>query len=192
MEMILEYDGIFRKVSDFIAQKNTRDGRKADLPKLEESHSKILFASWDSHLKEAEKKTTDLMVTENNVIENINGNLHSSNLVAESILGFLPNAKQLEQQWKQGKTEKEEAIRKTTRLNSQAHWQHSVKPNSQWMTQWCLTTSTKKMVATLTNVVFVGRLKAEAGQPTQLKPMMDIFDLKYQMQDSQSPCLFPF
>jgi len=42
--MQLEYDEIFKKVSDFIAWKNKEEGRKADLPKLEESHKEILFA----------------------------------------------------------------------------------------------------------------------------------------------------
>ena len=39
------------------------------------------------------------MVVANSVIENINENLHSANLVKVSIQSFLPNAKQLEQQW---------------------------------------------------------------------------------------------
>lgn len=96
MEMRLEYNEIFKNVFDFITWKNTEDGRKANLPKLEESHKENLFASWDSWLKEAEKATTDVLVAVNNVTENINENLHSANLVAESIPSFLPNAKQLE------------------------------------------------------------------------------------------------
>jgi len=36
----------------------------------------------------------------NNVIENINENLCSTNLVEELVLGFHPNVKQLEQQWR--------------------------------------------------------------------------------------------
>lgn len=56
------------------------------------------------------------MVAVNIIIENINENFHGANLVAESILGFLPDVKQLEQQWKQEIKEKAEAIRQTTRL----------------------------------------------------------------------------
>ena len=114
--MRLEYGEIFKKGSNFIAWKNTEDGRKANLPKLEELHKEILFASWDSRLKDVEKTTTDAAVVPNSVIENINENLHSANLVAESILGFLPNIKQLELQWIQATEEKAESIRKTTRL----------------------------------------------------------------------------
>jgi len=70
VEMRLEYDEIFKKVFDFITWKNTEDGRKADLPKLEESHKEIVFANWDSRLKEAEKATSDVTAPTNNFIEN--------------------------------------------------------------------------------------------------------------------------
>lgn len=82
MEMRLEYDEIFKKVFDFITWKNTEDGIKSDLPKLEESHKEILFENCDSWLKELEKATTDATETTKSVIENVNENLHSSNLVA--------------------------------------------------------------------------------------------------------------
>ena len=59
-----------------------------------------MFASWDSWLKEAKKATLDAAATTNIIIDNINENLHGANLVEESIPGFLPDAKQLEQQWK--------------------------------------------------------------------------------------------
>lgn len=96
--MRLEYDEIFKRVSDVIAWQNSKDWRKADLPKLEESHKEILFASRDSWLKEAEKAIADVVAASNSVIENIYENLSSANLVAESIPGFLLNSKQLEQQ----------------------------------------------------------------------------------------------
>jgi len=41
--------------------------------------------------------------------------------VAETIPGFLPNVKQLEQQWRKTTEEKEEEIRKMTRLNWEAY-----------------------------------------------------------------------
>jgi len=40
------------------------------------------------------------------------------------------------------------------------------------------------MAPALTDAVFNGQLKAEVGQPTQLKTMVDICDLKDQMQHS--------
>jgi len=91
------------------------------LPKLEESHKEILFANWDSWLKEAEKATTGVATIVNNVIRNINEILHSANIVAESILGFLPSVKQLELQWRQATKEKVEEIRQMIRLNWEAY-----------------------------------------------------------------------
>lgn len=90
------------------------------MPKLEESRKEILFVVWDSRLRQAEKATTDAKIVTNIVIENINENLRSSNLVAESIPGFLPNVKQLEQQWRQATEVKGEVIRKMTRINWEA------------------------------------------------------------------------
>jgi len=46
---------------------------------------------------QSEKATRVTIVVANTVIENINENLHNAKPVAESILGFLSNVKQLEQ-----------------------------------------------------------------------------------------------
>lgn len=46
------------------------------------------------------------------------------------------------------------------------------------MTLQCLTTSTQKMVPALTDTIFARQLKSMIDQPTQLKPMIDIFDVK--------------
>lgn len=42
----------------------------------------------------------------------------------------------------------------------------------------------KRMVSALRDAIFAGQLKSMIGQPTQLKPMIDICDLKDQMQRS--------
>ena len=91
IEKRLKYDEILKRVSDFINWHNLEDGRKSNLPKLKESHKEILFAYQHSRLRQAEKATTNAKVAVNNVIKNINENLHSANLLEESILGFLPN-----------------------------------------------------------------------------------------------------
>jgi len=72
--------------------------RKANFPKLEESHKDILFTDWDSRLKQVERAMTVMVGVANNIIEATNENLHDANLVVESIPRFLPNSKQLEQQ----------------------------------------------------------------------------------------------
>lgn len=71
------------------------------MPKLEESLKEILFAYWDSQLRKVEKEIAVVPAIANNVIENINENLHSANSVAEFVPGFLPNVKKLEQHWRE-------------------------------------------------------------------------------------------
>ena len=56
------------------------------MPKLDESHKEILFASWGSQFEEVEQETQDAAVAGNNVIESVNENLHSANLVEETTL----------------------------------------------------------------------------------------------------------
>jgi len=48
VELRLEYDEILKKVSDFITWQISKNGRRASMPKLDESHKEILFASWGS------------------------------------------------------------------------------------------------------------------------------------------------
>lgn len=134
IDMRLKYDEVLKRISNFITWQNSEDGRKANFPILEESHKEILFTDWDSRLGQAEKATAVTAATTNTVIENINENLHSANLVAKSIPGFLPNVKHLKQPWRQAIGEKQEAIRKMTKLNWEAYWQYLVKPQSHWMT----------------------------------------------------------
>jgi len=98
--MSLEYDEVLKRVFEFITWKNLEDGRKADLHILEESCKEILFADWDSRIRQAEKATTITTATTNCIIESINEYIQNENLVVESVPSFLPNVKQLEQQWR--------------------------------------------------------------------------------------------
>lgn len=62
------------------------------MPRIDEMHKEILFAKWDSRLKEVEQAMEDATTIVNSVIECINENLHKTNLVAETTPGFLPKA----------------------------------------------------------------------------------------------------
>ena len=53
----------------------------------------------------------------NIVIECVNENLHKANLVAETTLGFLPKAQQLQAESKQAVEERVETIKQVNRLN---------------------------------------------------------------------------
>lgn len=130
IDMRLEKDEIHKRTSDFITWQESEDERKADLPKLKESHKDIMFTDWDSQLKQVERVAAIAMTTLNNIIEAINENLFGANLVKKCIPRFLLNFEQLEQQWRQATQEKEEAIRQVKRLNWEAYFQFLVKPHS--------------------------------------------------------------
>ena len=74
--------------------------------------------------------------------------------------------------------EKEETIKQLTRLNWETYQNFLVKQHSQWMTLRCLTTSTQNMVPALLDAIFAEQLKSTISQPPQLKPMIDICNLK--------------
>ena len=117
MELWLEYDSIFKKLSDFLNWKKSKEGKREDMPKIDESHKEILFAKWDSRLKEVEQAMEEAAIAVNNIIECINENLHKANFIVETTPGFLPNAQQLQTKWKQTTEEKAEVIKQVNRLN---------------------------------------------------------------------------
>lgn len=92
VELRLEYDSIFKKVSDLLNWQKSEEGKRVYMPKIDESHKEILFAKWDSRLREVEQAMEDVAAAVKSVIECINENLHKANLGRETTLGFLPKA----------------------------------------------------------------------------------------------------
>jgi len=88
----------------------SEEGKRVDMLRIDKSHKEILFAKWDSWLKEVEWAMEEATTTTNSVIECINENLHKANLVAETTPGFLPKAQQCQTVWKQTTEERAEAI----------------------------------------------------------------------------------
>lgn len=48
IELRLEYDSICKKVSNFLNWQRSDEGKREDMPRIDESHKEILFAKWDS------------------------------------------------------------------------------------------------------------------------------------------------
>lgn len=85
VELQLEYDSIFKKASNFLNWQKSEDGKRAYMPKIDESHEEILFTKWDSRIREAKQEMEDAAAAAaaaNSVIESVNENLHNANLVA--------------------------------------------------------------------------------------------------------------
>ena len=116
-----------------------------------------------------------------NIIDCVNENLHKANLISETIPGYLPQAQQLQTEWKQKAEEKAKSIQGLTRLNWDSYWTYLVKPHSQRSALNCIINSAKKMAPTLADFVFSGQLKSEVGQPPLLKTMLDACKFKDQI-----------
>lgn len=78
----------------------SEEGKRVELPRIDESHKEMLFTKWDSQLKQAEQVMEEAATATNSVIECINENLHKDNLISDTTPGFLPKAQQLQTKWK--------------------------------------------------------------------------------------------
>jgi len=53
VDLRLDYVLIYKKVSDYLNWQDSEEGKKAGLPKINESHKEILFNKWDAQIKKA-------------------------------------------------------------------------------------------------------------------------------------------
>ena len=159
----------------------TKEGKRAEAPNINDRHKEMLFNNWDAQIKNAEQAVEEAATAASNIIDCVNENLHKENLISETILRYLPQAQQLQTEWKQKAQEKEKSIKGLTQLNWDSYWACLVKPHSQCMTLNCIINSAEKIAPALTNSVFTGQLKFEVGQPNLLKSMMNACNFKDQI-----------
>ena len=79
----LEYEEVDKNISEIISQQESEEGRKYDLPKIEESHRDILFTDWDMQLKKEERAKNRAYDIMRNIIEVVNDSIHSINRIKE-------------------------------------------------------------------------------------------------------------
>jgi len=114
----------------------------------------------------------------NNIIETINDNLHNANLIHECPPGSLPDIRALETHWQETFKAREEAIKQLTKLDWEVYWRYLVKPHSQWLMLHCLADSSMHTLPTLLDAMCTRQLCMRIGQPPEVKPMMDIYELR--------------
>ena len=136
--------------------KKTVEGRKAGAPIINENHKEILFNNWDAHIRRAEKAAEEASTVASSLTDCINDNLHKANLISETVPGYLPQAHQLQTEWRQKAEEREKSIQGLTRLNWNSYWTYLVKPHSQHSALNCIINSTEKIAPTLADYVFSG------------------------------------
>lgn len=177
-----DYDLIDKRFIEYLAWKETEEGKIAGAPIINDNHKEMLFKKWDAQLRKAEQAAEEVATAANSVIDCINENLHKAILISKTTPGYLPKVQQLQTGWRQKAQEKAESIQRLTKLNWDFYWAYLVKPHSQWMTLKCIINSTEKMAPALANYVFTAQLKSEVGQPTLLKKMLNACDFKDQIQ----------
>ena len=115
----------------FLTWKDTNQGIATNLPKIKESQKEILFVEWETQLIKEEWATSRARSVMNSLVELINDNLYTANLISDCIPGKLPKVKDLEKQWKQELTSKDQQIGAMQGLSWDAFWFYLVKPHSQ-------------------------------------------------------------
>ena len=92
VDLRLDYDTIYKKLSDFLSWQESEEGKKEGFPKIDESHKEMLFDKWYAQLKEAKVVVEEAATTASNIIDCINENMHRANLISKTTLGSLPKA----------------------------------------------------------------------------------------------------
>ncbi len=101
IDLRIDYDLVFKKVSDFLNWQKSEEGKREELPRIDEAHKEMLFVKWDAQLKEAEQAMEEAATAASNVIDCINKNMHKANLISDTTPRFLPKAQQVQTRWKQ-------------------------------------------------------------------------------------------
>ena len=157
------------------------EGKRAAAPIINDSHKEMLFNKWDAQIIEVEKATEEAATSASHITDCVNENFHKVNLISETIPGYLPQAQQLQIEWKQKAEEKEKSIQELKKLNWDSYWTCLVKPHSQCSTLNCIINSAKKIAPTLADSVFSEQLKYEVDHPPLLKSMLDACKFKDQI-----------
>lgn len=89
------YKEFKEKVSNFIDQQNSSEGRSSNLPKIEESHKDIVFQEWEIRIKHVEIAIYSFRDISNKIIESISDSLMQDNPISDFFEDTLPNVKLL-------------------------------------------------------------------------------------------------
>lgn len=161
-----------------------KDGRKANLSEIEETHKDILFIDWDTRIKQAALVVAREAGVSKNMIKAVNHTLFGTNLLKEGCLKEIRDLGALHKSLQVKAEIQREEIAKLTKINWESYWKYVIKPHNQIMTLNCSLHLTQRMLPPLTNAIFVGQLRTHFGVPPQLKPMTNICDLKEKLADN--------
>ena len=89
------------KIFEFLSWQDTEQGRKANLPRIEERHKEILFMEWEQQLMKSERAISRAKCLMNNATQLINDRFYATNLISDCTLGELPKVKEANSRWKE-------------------------------------------------------------------------------------------
>ena len=92
-DMRISFDDIDEKVSQFVTWQDSFDGRKANLPRIEDSKKEISFIEWDIRLKNAEREICRAKYIATNIVANLSQNLIVANIIDKCPPSTLPLVK---------------------------------------------------------------------------------------------------
>lgn len=78
-----EFTDLNTRISKFIEWQETEEGKRANLPKIEETHKDILFTDGDARIKKVELAVEREVGVSKNIVKAINQTLYATNLVKE-------------------------------------------------------------------------------------------------------------
>lgn len=93
----LELEKTDEILTNFLSFQDSKEGKTANLPQIQESHKEIIFTEWESQLMKTERETSRCRSAKSNLVELINNSLYLSKLIRECSPSKLPQVKSLEQ-----------------------------------------------------------------------------------------------
>ena len=113
----------------------------------------------------------------NNVVELINDNLRTANLISDHIPRQLLKVKELEKQWEQELKSRYQQIDAIQELTWDTFWSYLVKPHSQQSTMKCLSHAIANMLPEFSDATYTGQLHSRLIHLPEFKDMLSICQL---------------
>ena len=166
------------KISEFLSWQDTEQGRKDNLPRIEERHKEILFMEWEQQLMKSERSISRAKGLMNNTTQLINDSLYATNLISDCTPGELPKVKDADSRWKEEINNKNQQISKLQGISWDNMWSYLIKPHSQQMAIKFLSNAIQCIIPEFSDATYTGQLHSKMSQPTEVQDMLNICHLR--------------
>lgn len=107
-----DFNDLNKRISEFIEWQETEQGKRANFPKIKETHNDIPFTDWDARIKQAQLVVERASRVSKNIMKVVNHTLFATNMVKESNPKELPDLNDLQNRWRERAATQREAIAK--------------------------------------------------------------------------------